>query len=65
MKFRYCYENKTNGEITKYRTLKELSDKLDIPYYKCQMIIKADDKLYLHNDLKQLVEKHKIYKNIE
>jgi hypothetical protein len=54
--------NLETGDITKYKTLKELSDKINLPYHLCRSLLLSDDKLYLHPKTKELTKKYKVSK---
>lgn len=54
--------NIETGDITKFKTLKELSDTIQIPYHICRSLLLSDDKLYLHPKTKELLKKYKVSK---
>jgi hypothetical protein len=54
--------NKETGDITQFKTLKELSDNLQIPYHICRSLLLSDDKLYLHSRTIELLKKYKVSK---
>ena len=62
-KFRYTLIIKESGTEIPFKTLKELSDHLNIPYHTCRGLLLSDDKLFLHNTIKELKEKYLIIKN--
>ena len=64
MKFRITLENLETGELTNFKTLKDLSEHLKIPYHQVKSILISEDKLFLHPHIKELCSKYKITKNI-
>ena len=63
MKFKFILENIETSEKTKYRTLKEIVDKLNIPYHQGRSIYLSYTKQYLHPAIKTLCQQYKIYDN--
>jgi len=62
LRFRFTLETIENGEKTNFRTLKELSTTLNIPYHQARSVLLSDDKLYLHNNIASLAKQYKITK---
>jgi len=62
MKFRFILENNLTKEKINFRTLKELSEFINVPYHQTRSIYLADEKLFLHPQIKKLKEDYKIYK---
>lgn len=54
--------NLETGDITKYKTLKDLSEDIKLPYHLCRTLLLSDDKLYLHPKTKEFTKKYKVSK---
>jgi hypothetical protein len=54
--------NLETGDIAQYKTLKDLSENINIPYHLCRSLLLSDDKLYLHPKTKELAKKYKVIK---
>ena len=63
MKFRFALEILETGEIKQFKTLKDMSEYLDIPYHQTKSIMISEDKIFLHPHIKILANKYKITKN--
>jgi hypothetical protein len=60
MKFRFILINIESGSRDNHRTLKEIVDKLEVPYHQARSLYLADKKLYLHPKIKDLHNKYRI-----
>ncbi len=63
MKLKFVLENKQNGEIKQYKSLKEISKVLDMDYHQIRSIYSSDKKKFLHPIIKRYCEIYKIYDN--
>jgi len=66
MKFRFTLENLETGIKTEYKTLKALSENTELnhlPYHKIRSLSLSSDKLFLHNEIKELAKKYRIINN--
>ncbi len=64
MIFRLTLINLQTSQEKQYRTMKELSNDINLPYHQCLSILKADDKIFLHPKIKELRKIYFIKKNI-
>ncbi len=62
MKFRFFVENLENGDFIQFKTLKEVSEFMNVPYHQARSVLLADDKLFIHDNIKDLRKKYKITK---
>jgi len=62
MKFRFELENLETGEKKNYKTLRDVSKTLNLPYHQTRSILLSDDKLYLHKHIVDYCNKYKIKK---
>ena len=65
MKFRFILENIETGEKVKYKTLKDVSEHLNIDYHQARSVSLSGDKQFLHPVIKNICKSYKIYKNTE
>jgi len=63
LKFRFVLEDKENGFKQNFKTLRDISKTLNIPYHQCRSILLSDDKIYIHKNIEELTKKYKISKN--
>ena len=65
MKFRYILENLETKEQVHYKTLKEISNTLNIDYHQARSVYLSDQKQYIHPVIKMIRMKYKIIDNKE
>ncbi len=63
MKYKFILENCKSGKKTQYRTLKEISEIIKIPYHQARSIYLSDKKQFIHKNIKEYCKKYKIYDN--
>ncbi len=60
MKFKFVLVNLETGLKENHRTLKEIVDILDVPYHQARSLYLADQKQFLHPNIKNLYSKYRI-----
>jgi hypothetical protein len=60
MKHRYTLLDTETNEIFYYGTLKEMEEKLKIPYHQIRSVLHSDKKVFLHPNIKNLATRYKI-----
>jgi len=54
MHYKFKLENLKTGDVGYFRTLKELSIFIDVPYHQTRSVLLSNDKQYLHPKIKEL-----------
>lgn len=65
MKYRFILENIETGEKEKYKTLKDIAEKLNIDYHQARSVLLSEQKQFNHPIIKNICNKYKIYKNTD
>lgn len=60
--FRFILKDLTNETTINFKTLKEISEFLDLPYHKVRSLSLSDDKIFLHKEIKDLRKQYQIIK---
>jgi len=60
--FRFTLKDLTNETTINFKTLKEISEFLDLPYHKVRSLSLSDDKIFLHKEIKDLRKQYQIIK---
>ena len=63
MSFRFTLKDLSTESTMNFKTLKDVSEYLDLPYHKVRSLSLADDKNFLHKEIKELSKLYKIVKN--
>ena len=61
--FRFTLHTLCNNTSIQFRTLKDISEFLDLPYHKNRSLSLSDEKIFLHKEIKELSKQYKIVKN--
>ena len=60
--FRFTLKDLTNETTINFKTLKEISEFLDLPYHKVRSLSLSDNKIFLHKEIKDLRKQYEIIK---
>lgn len=60
MKFRFLLKNLNDENEKQYKTLKDIADFLKIPYHQARSLLLADEKQFIHTNIKELTKQYKI-----
>ena len=61
--FRFTLHTLCNDTSIQFRTLKDISEFLNLPYHKVRSLSLSDEKIFLHKEIKELSKQYKIVKN--
>lgn len=60
MKYRYSLLDTETNETFYYGTMKEMEEKLKIPYHQIRSVFHSEKKAFLHPNIKNLATRYKI-----